>query len=306
MYLLRLGLTRRQKHIKMMGLFNVGQGGRMQIYLARDGVQAGPYTTDEFNQMRRHGQVKDSDWMWYSGMDAWRTVAQQTGGAMPYHPSGVILTKVPKMSPKTSPSATTSTQDSVHCTAKNMHQPSINEASAGQRLGACFINVLCFFGCIWPLVLGMGRLVNLQDPSYTAYLEALEENANLSVVLERTQAMLLSLDGGALQITFWALCSFFIVQSGLSIFRGQSVGKLFLNLYVIDPKTRRHAGFWRTYVLRGVLLLLIYYILAVVLNLFAVVLILAIHYWRVKKDGSGIHDRFSKTAVIYHKKGTSK
>lgn len=52
----------------------------MHIFLARNNVQAGPYTLEQLNQMLATGQVLLTDLMWHQGMDNWNTVNAMTDG----------------------------------------------------------------------------------------------------------------------------------------------------------------------------------------------------------------------------------
>lgn len=60
----------------------------MKIYLARNNVQAGPYTLDELNRMLSSGEVLMSDLMWHTGMSNWQSVGQMTDNQTHYHPTG--------------------------------------------------------------------------------------------------------------------------------------------------------------------------------------------------------------------------
>ena len=59
----------------------------MKIYLARNNVQAGPYSLDELNTMLSSGEVLLDDLMWHSGMSGWVQVGQMTGGRTFYVPA---------------------------------------------------------------------------------------------------------------------------------------------------------------------------------------------------------------------------
>ena len=59
----------------------------MHIFLARNGVQAGPYTLEQLNQMLATGQVLLTDLMWHQGMDNWNTVNAMTDGQFFYRPT---------------------------------------------------------------------------------------------------------------------------------------------------------------------------------------------------------------------------
>ena len=44
----------------------------MKIYLARNQVQAGPYTLEELNTMLASGEVRLDDLIWHSPMTTWQ------------------------------------------------------------------------------------------------------------------------------------------------------------------------------------------------------------------------------------------
>ena len=43
----------------------------MQIFLARNNVQAGPYTLEQLNIMLASGEVLLDDLIWHEGLDQW-------------------------------------------------------------------------------------------------------------------------------------------------------------------------------------------------------------------------------------------
>ncbi|MFW2178112.1 MULTISPECIES: RDD family protein [unclassified Moraxella] len=62
----------------------------MYIFLARDNVQAGPYSLEQLNYMLASNQVYLTDLMWHEGMANWQTVAEMTQGQFVYHPTIVV------------------------------------------------------------------------------------------------------------------------------------------------------------------------------------------------------------------------
>ncbi len=60
----------------------------MQIYLARDNVQAGPYSLEQLNTMLASGEVVLTDLAWYEGMQQWQSLSELTGGQYAYYPAG--------------------------------------------------------------------------------------------------------------------------------------------------------------------------------------------------------------------------
>nr|WP_313973898.1 RDD family protein [uncultured Psychrobacter sp.] len=66
----------------------------MQIFLARNNVQAGPYTLDQLNIMLASGEVVLDDLMWHEGLDQWQRVGSLTNNQTYYHPAPISSTDV--------------------------------------------------------------------------------------------------------------------------------------------------------------------------------------------------------------------
>ncbi|MDO5770131.1 MAG: RDD family protein [Psychrobacter sp.] len=62
----------------------------MQIFLARNNVQAGPYTLEELNTMLASGQVLLDDLMWHEGMPQWQRLGDVTGNQPYYTLAGTL------------------------------------------------------------------------------------------------------------------------------------------------------------------------------------------------------------------------
>lgn len=61
----------------------------MQIFLARNNVQAGPYTLDQLNIMLTSGEVLLDDLVWHEGLDKWQRVGDLTGNQPLYSPANI-------------------------------------------------------------------------------------------------------------------------------------------------------------------------------------------------------------------------
>ncbi|MEN6670468.1 RDD family protein [Psychrobacter sp. B38] len=59
----------------------------MQIFLARNNVQAGPYNLEQLNIMLASGEVLLDDLMWHEGLDQWQRVGQLTNNQTVYRPA---------------------------------------------------------------------------------------------------------------------------------------------------------------------------------------------------------------------------
>jgi len=59
----------------------------MQIFLARNNVQAGPYDLDQLNIMLASGEVTLDDLVWHDGLDQWQRIGNLTGNQHTYRPA---------------------------------------------------------------------------------------------------------------------------------------------------------------------------------------------------------------------------
>ncbi|MBB3105564.1 putative RDD family membrane protein YckC [Psychrobacter luti] len=64
----------------------------MQIFLARNNVQAGPYTLDQLNIMLTSGEVVLDDLIWHEGLDQWQRVGNLTNNQTYYRPIPIATT----------------------------------------------------------------------------------------------------------------------------------------------------------------------------------------------------------------------
>lgn len=63
----------------------------MQIFLARNNVQAGPYTLDQLNIMLTSGEVVLDDLIWHEGLDQWQRVGNLTNNQTYYRPATIVM-----------------------------------------------------------------------------------------------------------------------------------------------------------------------------------------------------------------------
>lgn len=66
----------------------------MQIFLARNNVQAGPYDLEQLNIMLASGEVLLDDLMWHEGLDQWQRVGNLTNNQTVYRPTNIGTTDV--------------------------------------------------------------------------------------------------------------------------------------------------------------------------------------------------------------------
>ena len=66
----------------------------MQIFLARNNVQAGPYQLEQLNIMLASGEVLLDDLMWHEGLAQWQRVGDLTNNQTVYRPTGANTPEV--------------------------------------------------------------------------------------------------------------------------------------------------------------------------------------------------------------------
>lgn len=66
----------------------------MQIFLARNNVQAGPYNLEQLNIMLASGEVLLDDLIWHDGLDQWQRVGNLTNNQTVYRPTNTSSPEV--------------------------------------------------------------------------------------------------------------------------------------------------------------------------------------------------------------------
>lgn len=276
----------------------------MQIYLARNQVQAGPYTLTEVNNMLATEQVDFTDLMWHEGMDQWKTVGEMTQGQRFYNPNNsASITVTPKrvsvadLYGKKEPE---STQHSVNESPtpasfpthnnnpidKNLKVNSIDPsstnqlASIGNRVLAVIIDSLLLMACYLPFLSG----INYDLSRISATAGDVEKMTQLAQTIPEHLSSLTS-------VMFLVL---FIMQLMLLIKRGQTIGKIVTGIRIVDNKTQKLASITNIILLRS-LVTSVLYILPVIGPLF---LIADFVVMIINKQRMSIHDKLAKTMVV--------
>ncbi|MCP3896954.1 RDD family protein [Moraxella sp.] len=287
----------------------------MKIYLARNGVQAGPYTLDELNTMLASGEVVLDDLAWHSGMANWQRLGDLTGNQYRYSPQ---ITNQPRqevrgfgdnvdfksqkdqrvsvaelygrkptepstmLPPKSTPafskvSATTNANEVVY-------------ASIGSRFLALAINLVLFIIAFLPFLSAMVKLNPDQQKMTTgsfesrmAYAQTLAEQIPSQVAM-----MTLMMVGG-----------FLLIQLILIVMRGQSFGKLVMGIRAVSQSTKKIPPFTSLVGVRTILLVVIYWIASAMPFNLALVLV-GVNYFMASMNDKkqGWHDRIANTIVV--------
>ncbi|WP_227430107.1 RDD family protein [Psychrobacter sp. I-STPA6b] len=261
----------------------------MQIYLARNNVQAGPYSLEQLNNMLASGEVVLSDLMWHEGMENWQRVGTMTNETFYYNPEGHVA-------PNIQPQPSTETQEQRSRIERLYPQNAQNKisikkqelrpeethqiATIGSRILAVIIDQLLAFSCLVPLLSGIGfDLMRLIEAStdYTAFSQIIESIPSHLVLM--TTLMLLALM--AIQVT-------------MLIKRGQTLGKLAMGIQILDFDTKKIPNVTNIILIRTVLTNIAYN-----LPYIGILILLADFSVMVSdKQRRSIHDKVAKTYVV--------
>ncbi len=272
----------------------------MQIYLARNNVQAGPYSLEQLNTMLLSGEVVGSDLMWHEGMDEWQTVAQLTNGK-PYQPNGASMPEE-KPSGRVSVaqmyghSHTTNTESTAAPAQQTLPDERVYAGSL-KRFGAFLINMVLFYLALFPIQKAM-LSSNIDMSQY----EGQDFATTFAKSQELAAQMQSSVSSEAIMLSSLLLFGFMIVQLILLVLRGQSLGKLIMGIRIVDENTHKNNAFGNF--TRTILLFLIYLLAFYSTNGLLAGVLLSINYFLAGNNPKrqGWHDKITKSVVIDNKR----
>jgi len=143
----------------------------MQILIAKDGKQTGPFTEAQITEMLASGAVSRSDLAWHPGLTGWVTLEKILGSTAPSNPTGTVATVAPQL------------------------PTDLVLAERGTRLGAVALDCLIALFCIGPGAL-MVSLADRQSDAMTVIGAILLGIGFLGLLI--TQCYLLSTRGQTL------------------------------------------------------------------------------------------------------------
>ncbi|RYZ99197.1 MAG: RDD family protein [Moraxellaceae bacterium] len=269
----------------------------MQIYLARNNEQAGPYSLEQVNQMLANGQVVLADLAWHEGMTQWQPLGELTGGELSYQPQGTSpfktapnLSKQPFGNDKTLNSSQNHNQNHSHSQnanpARARGQTGVALASINKRILAKLIDILL----LWiPSSFIFGQFVS---PEFMRQYQTIAGQAVIPSTQQQEQ--MLALLGTLPASAFWALAIYvvlyFVAQAFLLAKTGQSVGKKVLKIKIVDEQTSQKTTLTRSFLIRSVVFIIINY-----LAFFFIIIDFAFIFSERHRT---LHDRLAKTLVV--------
>lgn len=241
-------------------------GINMQIYLARNNQQAGPYSLEQVNQMLANGQVVLTDLAWHEGMPEWKILGDLTQGKNFYQPA---LSAASLIAPWPT-------------TAQVKSADPINElASVNQRILAKIIDLLLWFpASIIPMF--------FIDSATSEKINKI--NSSFGEITTHQTEVFALLPSAAL----WAVAIFAIVllacQAFLIARTGQSVGKKVMKIRIVDDQTGKKTTLTRSFLLRSIVFIIAY-------NFFFPLFFVDLAFLFTDRYRT-LHDRLAKTIVV--------
>ena len=289
----------------------------MKIYLARSGVQAGPYSLDELNAMLISGEVLLDDLMWHSGMTNWVRLGEMTGGIPFYSPSQAPIGDNPapkptrgfgdnvEFRPEASPAqqARQARLDRLYgrkthpnpiksvVLRKDRTNESLTYAKVSERFLAFVINS-ALYCLVWlPLFMAFFGAMDANElAKITDYSQAYAYSQSLAKTMPQTTVIISNL-------LFMVLI---FIQLILIIMRGQSFGKLAVGIRVVDETSHKLPSFGTLLFMRTLFLVSVYTVGAIFMSGMPALMMLATNYFMANANPKkqGWHDKLTKTVVV--------
>ncbi|NYR09654.1 RDD family protein [Psychrobacter sp. BI730] len=308
----------------------------MQIFLARNNVQAGPYELEQLNIMLASGEVLLDDLMWHEGLAQWQRVGDLTNNQTVYRPTSANTPEVNDSiinNVTVFPEDTNKAKDDKSVSldrlygkperpknvkadmTTNRHQTPHNNVSLNKStlkkavadndkvvgnvvLAPIMSRVLAtaLNGLLY--ILAILPLVMALTKMDVDYTK-FQNIQDMDAAYQYSMTLMESLPSSTLMMSQVMVFGLFALQLVFITMRGQSLGKLITGIRVVDQTTHRLPSFIKLIGTRTLLLFIIYNLLFSFTSFLGFVII-AIHYYMASKspENIGWHDKLAKTLVV--------
>ncbi|MFV5438527.1 RDD family protein [Acinetobacter oleivorans] len=250
----------------------------MQIYLARNNQQAGPYTLEQVNQMLASQQILLTDLAWHEGMTEWKALGELTQGKLVYQPIGYSAPVI-------------NTNSSPNETIRQIHvEPKIHElASIQSRALAKIIDLL-----LWLPIAAIPSFF-FNESQYKQLFELQKQMQSAEVASTKAaelQHQLFTL----IPIEAWhSMLAYVVIMLAIQAFLltkyGQSIGKKIVGIKIVDAESNGKVNLTRIFLLRSVVF--------IILNLLFMPISTIIDYaFALGQKRQALHDKIARTKVI--------
>ncbi|WP_230660100.1 RDD family protein [Psychrobacter sp. I-STPA10] len=267
----------------------------MQIYLARNNVQAGPYTLEQLNNMLASGEVILDDLMWHEGMENWQRVGNMTGGAWFYQPNGAAHHQASVQNGNSVDrlyGRATSDSSGVHNVSDKLKKSPFNRtkhkqvaqedelASVWSRILAVLIDQVLAILCLVPIL----SALNFDMTSLS------EKAGNPAAINE----LVATIPSHLSIMSSLMILGLFAIQIVMLVKRGQSIGKLATGVRILDYESKKIPNITNLILIRTILTNLAYN-LPYLGQFFALADLIVMIF---DKEHRSIHDKLAKTYVV--------
>lgn len=294
----------------------------MYIFLARNNVQAGPYTLEQLNQMFATQQILLDDLMWHEGMANWQRVGDVTGEQFFYRPSYAVSTQntedeadyIINNTPDKVETPSTHSDVWDNYTANNPHQTPTDSktskitlvkksltgkdvshakkqlelANISSRIVAKLIDFGLMMLASLPLFFAL-----YNSPSF-AKLKTWAEAGQSTLSTSQQMELLSVVPPHILLLTNILVWGLLLAQVLLLMRRGQTLGKMVMGIRILDRQTNAIPNFFNLIVMRSLLTTIVYSLSMIGLVALAVDFITML----TNDDRQSLHDKIAKTYVV--------
>ena len=252
----------------------------MQIYLARNNQQAGPYTLEQLNQMLTSQQVLLTDLVWHEGMTEWKALGELTQGKLVYQPIGY----------NPAPSEPTPFQNQDVHQVKIEKKAALNNelASIPTRVLAKVIDLLMWLpaAAIPSFFLKAEQFNELSEIQQKMQAT---DSPNQAVQLQQQLFTLIPME--AWQAMFVYILIMLGIQAFMLAKSGQSIGKKLTKIKIVDAETGEKVSLMRAFTLRS-------FIFIILNMLFMPIITIIDHIFALSEKRQTLHDKLAKTKVV--------
>jgi len=299
----------------------------MQIFLARNNVQAGPYQLEQLNIMLASGEVLLDDLMWHEGLAQWQRVGVLTNNQMVYRPTSA---NTPEVNDSIINNVTVFPEDNANSTngqedrsvsldrlygkperpknvkadmTTNRHQTPHNNVSLNKSTlkKAVADNDKVVGNVVLAPIMSRVLATALNGLLYILAILPLvmaltkmdvdytkfQNIQDMDAAYQYSMTLMESLPSSTLMMSQVMVFGLFALQLVFITMRGQSLGKLITGIRVVDQTTHRLPSFIKLIGTRTLLLFIIYNLLFSFTSFLGFVII-AIHYYMASKSPENI------------------
>ena len=291
----------------------------MQIYLARNNQQAGPYTLEQLNTMLASNEVLLTDLMWHDGMDKWQSVGQMTGNQLSYRPN-----IKPVMQPMTTPvNPTNQTNPNANSNANSNNDNHPTRVTVEQLYGRKPIDTKQPTGniSIKEYLTEQKHQINHHNKATPTNQLASVSKRILAVLIDQlimiaaifpllmhtgmdvlskpmtpahVQSIVESVPNHIMTISALMILAVFVVQTLMLIKKGQTLGKMAVGLRILDKNSLSLPSVTNILLIRTVLTNIAYSVPMIGMLLLVADFITMI----IDKQKQSLHDKLAKTVVM--------